>query len=126
MRVAWRMQMARTACTTSAIGSSSCRRMVCCPMEQSCECRQERTRFDLLASPGVLFGLSLLLLNDFFLKRYAHSALSGKLSDFAGLFVFPLFCVTFLPRFRTPIYVLVAALFVVWKSSYSQQLIEIW
>lgn len=95
-------------------------------MEQSYEGGQERTRFDLLVSPGFLLGLSLLLFNDFFLKRCAHGALSGKLSDFAGLFVFPLFCVAFFRRFKTAIYVLTAALFAFWKSSYSQQLIDIW
>jgi hypothetical protein len=86
----------------------------------------QRTRLDLLGSHGFLFALSLLLLNDFFLKRYAHGTLSGKLSDFAGLFVLPIFCVAFFPRLKTVIYVLVAALFIVWKSSWSEPLIEIW
>ena len=91
-----------------------------------CEGGQRRTHFDLLASPGFLLGLSLLLLNDFVLKRSLHGVVSGKLSDFAGLFVFPLFWVAFFPRFRRAIYVLTTALFVFWKSSYSQPLIELW
>lgn len=95
-------------------------------MEPWCEGGPGRTHFDLLASPGFLLGLSLLLLNDFVFKRHLHSAVSGKLSDFAGLFVFPLFCVAIFPRPRRVIYGLTAALFVFWKSSYSQPLIEVW
>ena len=45
----------------------------------------------MLTSPGFVVGLSLLLLNDLFLKARFHNPLTGKLSDFAGLFVFPLF-----------------------------------
>lgn len=95
-------------------------------MERWCEGGPGRTHFDLLASPGFLLGLSLLLLNDFVFKRYLQGAVSGKLSDFAGLFVFPLFWVAFFPRLRRAIYGLTAALFVFWKSSYSQPLIELW
>lgn len=95
-------------------------------MARWCEGIWGRTHFDLLTSPGFLLGLSLLLLNDFVFKRYLHGALSGKLSDFAGLFVFPIFWVAFLPRLRHAIYGLTAAVFVFWKSSYSQPLIEIW
>ena len=42
-----------------------------------------------LSHPLALTSLALLLLNDHWLKQAAPSALTGKLSDFAGLFFFP-------------------------------------
>ena len=42
-----------------------------------------------LAHPITLASVGLLLLNDHLLKRSVPSALTGKLSDFAGLFFFP-------------------------------------
>ena len=79
-----------------------------------------------LSSPGFLAALFLLLLNDLFLKSYLHNALTGKLSDFAGLFVFPLFWVAFLPRFRSWIYVGTGVMFILWKSPASDILIDGW
>lgn len=77
-----------------------------------------------LVSPGFLVGLTALLLNDFALKQQFHNGLTGKLSDLAGLFIFPLFWAAFFPRRRFFICVMTAAAFVVWKSTYSQPLIE--
>lgn len=82
--------------------------------------------FRILGSPGFLIGLSLLLTNDFVLKEQFHSGFTGKLSDFAGLFVFSLFWIAFFPRRKTFICVSTAALFVFWKSAYSQFLIDGW
>lgn len=80
----------------------------------------------ILASPGFLIGLLLLLTNDFVFKDQFHNAFTGKLSDFAGLFVFSLFWIAFFPRHKTFICVSTAVLFVFWKSSYSQFVIEGW
>ena len=80
----------------------------------------------ILCSPGFLIGLLLLLSNDFVFKEQFHNRFTGKLSDFAGLFVFSLFWIAFFPRRRTFICVAAAVLFVFWKSSYSQFLIEGW
>ena len=41
----------------------------------------------ILGSPGFLVGLLLLLSNDFVFKEQFHNGFTGKLSDFAGLFV---------------------------------------
>ena len=95
-------------------------------MAQSCESPARPPQRQLLTSPAFIFALWLLLLNDFFIKRYWHGPVSGKLSDFAGLFVFPLFWVAVLPRARKIIYGLTAGLFVLWKSSASQPLIDAW
>ena len=43
-----------------------------------------------LTHPLVLFSISVLLINDHFLKIYSSSWLTGKLSDFAGVFFFPI------------------------------------
>jgi hypothetical protein len=74
----------------------------------------------------MLAGLGLLLANDFLFKPLFHNALTGKLSDFAGLFVFPLFWSALLPRRRREVYALTALGFVFWKSDYSQPLIDAW
>ncbi|HEV2859493.1 MAG TPA: hypothetical protein VGX48_00645 [Pyrinomonadaceae bacterium] len=79
-----------------------------------------------LTSRGFVASLALLLVNDFLLKPLLHNALTGKLSDFAGLFVFPLFWSALFPRFRRHVYVTTAALFLFWKSAHSQPLVEAW
>lgn len=48
---------------------------------------------DLLLHPAGLFALLLVIANDRVLKTAVPSALTGKLSDFAGLVYFPLFVV---------------------------------
>ena len=83
-------------------------------------------RLEILSSPGFLIGLSLLLTNDFVLKEQFHNVFTGKLSDFAGLFVFTLFWIAVFPRHRTLICIATAVLFVFWKSAYSQFVIEGW
>lgn len=85
-----------------------------------------RMNLPILASPGFLAGLSVLLVNDFVLKPHLQNTLSGKLSDLAGLFVFPLFWVALFPRLRHSIYLFTIIGFAFWKSVYSQPLIETW
>ncbi|HTO01050.1 MAG TPA: hypothetical protein VL068_10275 [Microthrixaceae bacterium] len=55
---------------------------------------------DLLLHPVALIALGLVILNDRFLKVHYPSAITGKLSDFAGLVYFPLFVVSVLEGFR--------------------------
>lgn len=86
----------------------------------------ERSSHHILGSTGFLIGLLLLLLNDFVLKQQFHNGFTGKLSDFAGLFVFPLFWTAFFPRQKTFVFVSTAALFLFWKSVYAQFLIDGW
>lgn len=86
----------------------------------------DRRSHHLLASTGFLTGLLLLLVNDLVLKEQFHNELTGKLSDFAGLFVFPLFWTALIPRRKRFIYLATAVLFVFWKSGYAQFLIEGW
>lgn len=81
-------------------------------------------RLDILTSPAFLAALALLLLNDFVLKELFRNAATGKLSDFAGLFVFPLFWAALFPRLRGAACALTAALFVFWKTELSAPLVE--
>jgi hypothetical protein len=80
----------------------------------------------ILTSPGFLITLSLLLVNDFYLKSAFGGPITGKLSDFAGLFAFTLSCLALFPQFAGRICALIAGLFTVWKSGYSQPLLDLW
>lgn len=73
-----------------------------------------------------IFGLAILLLNDFILKDVFGNWLTGKLSDFSGLFVFALFWVSFFPKHRVKIIWITGLVFIFWKSSLSQSFIDSW
>lgn len=95
----------------------------------------ERTEFAvgasvLLTSPAFVLAVAMLALNDWVLK--SSSTLggnwwTGKLSDVAGLFAFPLFWAAFLPaRWRRGIYGATAVGFLVWKSPFSGPALATW
>ena len=69
-------------------------------------------------------ALALLVLNDFALKPLLHNALTGKLSDFAGLFALTLFAATLWQQHSRLAAWAIAASFTLWKTSYAQPLIE--
>lgn len=85
---------------------------------------KEKSRIELIKSPVFLLGLALLLLNDFYLKYEFSNELTGKLSDIAGLFIFPFFFSTLFPKRSLQIYFLTAGLFIFWSSELSQNLIN--
>lgn len=76
-------------------------------------------------SIGFILGLVILLLNDFCLKNHYGNWLTGKLSDFAGLFIFPLFWTILFPKLKDKIYFITAIIFIYWKTVYSELLIDI-
>lgn len=80
----------------------------------------------ILTTYWFLAGLAFLLFNDFVLKGLYGNWLTGKLSDFAGLFIFPLFWTALLPKHKNKIFWLTGLIFIFWKSSYSQILIDTW
>lgn len=80
----------------------------------------------LLQSKAFVLSLLLVLLNDFILKYNFPCWLTGKLSDFAGLFVFAVFWMAFFPKNKNTIVWTTAILFTWWKSPLSQPLIEFW
>lgn len=85
-----------------------------------------RRNLYLLTTPGFLVGLSLLLANDFLFKPLFNNWLTGKLSDFAGLFIFPLFWTVCAPRHKRAVFLLTGIGFLFWKSGLSQPLIDEW
>ena len=84
------------------------------------------SRFYKLQSLGFVLGLVLLLLNDFVLKTTFHNWVTGKLSDLAGLFIFPLFWSVFFPKQSLLVYGATALGFVIWKSPMSDGFIQVW
>ncbi|MCO6162991.1 hypothetical protein [Flavobacterium sp. NRK F7] len=62
-----------------------------------------------------LLAVGILLLNDFFLKATFHNAITGKLSDVAGLFAFPYFISLVFPKKVKLNYVVSVLLFITWK-----------
>lgn len=85
-----------------------------------------KKNYKIVTSIWFIIGLTLLLVNDFILKGLYGNYLTGKLSDFAGLFIFPLFWTALLPKYKTAIFWAVGLMFIFWKSSYSQSWIELW
>lgn len=78
-----------------------------------------------LCSSFFIFFLTLLIVNDFYLKNYFHNYLTGKISDFAGLFIFPMFFCTFFER-KKGIYLICGITFIIWKLPISDNIIELW
>jgi hypothetical protein len=87
--------------------------------------RLSTVRLESLASPAFIAALALLVLNDFALKPLFHNALTGKLSDFAGLFALTLFATTLWPRCRRLAAVVIGASFTFWKTSWVEPLIDL-
>ena len=82
------------------------------------------SRPDILSAPLFILALVLLLLNDFYLKYEFSNFWTGKLSDVAGLFLFPYFLSSLRIKWTKIIYLGTASLFIYWKSPFSQELIN--
>jgi hypothetical protein len=80
----------------------------------------------MMKSPAFLFALLLLLVNDLFLKAEFGNFITGKLSDVAGIFVFPLFWLSFFPKKKRLVFILSGLFFIWWKSPMSQWAIKSW
>lgn len=82
--------------------------------------------YDLLFTPAYLGSLCLLFLNDFFLKQNSPGWITGKLSDFTGLFCLAVFACIVLDRRSTAVNILIAVLFSIWKSPLADPAIDVW
>ena len=71
-----------------------------------------------------LVGLLALFLNDHYLKFKFSNGLTGKLSDVAGIIIFPLLLAFLFPKLKQFALLTATALFVFWKSPLSQGLID--
>ncbi|HEU0300154.1 MAG TPA: hypothetical protein VFR37_11885 [Longimicrobium sp.] len=86
----------------------------------------DRSRLEPLASPVLLGAVAVLVVNDWVLKPAFHNALTGKLSDVAGVAAFALFWAALFPRRRPLAFWMTAVAFAAWKSPLSQPLIDGW
>ena len=77
-----------------------------------------------LANPFFISSLLLLIVNDWVLKTVSGNAVTGKLSDVAGLFAFAYFFSTILPAYKTTVHIATAILFVGWKTPLADPLLE--
>lgn len=70
-----------------------------------------------------LAALTILLLNDFWLKSQFPGLVTGKLSDFAGIAMIALPLLAAIPRHARAIYLAIAGAFLWWKSPLSDPFI---
>ena len=84
-----------------------------------------KNKLQLLLHPLFILSLACLLANDISWKYEYHNWLTGKLSDFAGLFVLSVFLSAFFHRHRLLIYIGITIFFIWWKSPLSQSLIDL-
>ncbi|MNL07730.1 hypothetical protein D3C87_1284180 [compost metagenome] len=71
-----------------------------------------------------ILSLVILLLNDFYLKYEFSNFVTGKLSDFACLFIFPYFISVFFSNKTKEIYIFTFVFFIFWKLEISEQFIR--
>lgn len=79
-----------------------------------------------LGHPIFLVAVALLLLNDHYLKGRAAGWLTGKLSDFAGLYALYYFVVTVSGWRPKPVRLSLALCWIIWKLPISDPLILFW
>jgi len=79
----------------------------------------------ILTNRVFIAGLIILAINDHYLKSNYPNMITGKLSDFVGLFIFPIFLSVILPLRTKTNYFLAALIFIVWNSPLVEQLIQV-
>lgn len=78
---------------------------------------------NLLRSKLFLVGLVVLVLNDHYFKSACPNWFTGKVSDFAGLFILPIFLTSLSDKSIRFNYLLTALIFTIWKSPLVEPLI---
>ncbi|MBL0911917.1 MAG: hypothetical protein IBJ09_06040 [Bacteroidia bacterium] len=84
------------------------------------------TRWNYLLNPVFMTGLFVLLCNDLFLKEAWGNALTGKLSDVAGVCILPLFIAFLLPGRKRTALGFTALFFIFWKTELSTPFLNVW
>ena len=87
---------------------------------------QDRQRLSILTTPLFLSSLLILILNDHVFKAFFPCWLTGKVSDFAGLFAFAITLYAILPKHKRTSLFLGALAFIWWKSPLSSTIIDWW
>ena len=81
-------------------------------------------QLQLLLHPFFILSLACLVLNDSYWKYAYHNSLTGKLSDFTGLFVITVFLFALFPKRRSITCLSLVLFFIWWKSPFSQPVID--
>ena len=81
---------------------------------------------DILLISILTIGILCLFLNDRLWKYEYGNILTGKLSDFIGLFTLPLFLAILFPKMKHIFSTSIGVIFIMWKSPLSTPLIEKW
>lgn len=84
-----------------------------------------RNRSSVIFNPIFIFATATLALNDHVLKYQFGNWFTGKLSDFAGLIVLPIFIYYLAPRLKDSAIFLSVALFIWWNSPLSEGFIQL-
>lgn len=79
---------------------------------------------NLILNPYFLVGLFLLIINDLYLKYEYGNFITGKLSDFAGLLIFPIFMAYLIPGSKKLISLLTGIAFILWKTPLATPFID--
>lgn len=77
-----------------------------------------------ILNPIFIACLMALLINDFYLKHSFSNTLTGKISDFAGLIIFPIFITYIFPKTKKWISIATGILFIIWKTPIVTPFIE--
>lgn len=83
-----------------------------------------KLNLNLFTTNYFILSLVILLLNDFYLKYEFSNFITGKLSDFACLFIFPYFISVFFSNKTKEIYIFTFLFFIFWKLEISEQFIK--
>src|SRR5947209_10823033 len=79
-----------------------------------------------LVSPLYIGAVAGLVLNDQVLKQAFPGLITGKLSDFLGLFAFAVFTSVMMRHWVVGVHLTTAIAFVLWKSPLSDIVIQAW
>lgn len=81
---------------------------------------------NLITNPVFLGCLTLLFLNDHLFKTAYHNGLTGKVSDMAGIVLFPMLLAYLFPKLRENAVWVAGLFFLFWKSPFSGSLIRLY
>lgn len=81
---------------------------------------------NLIVNPVFVGCLTLLFMNDHLFKTAYHNGLTGKVSDMAGIVLFPMLLAYLFPKLRENAVFVAGLFFVFWKSPFSGNLIRLY
>jgi len=85
-----------------------------------------KKRLLIFQSPTFIIVTLLLFINDFLLKNLYPGEITGKISDFTGMFIFPIFLYSLIGRKKRLVFLFSGLSFILWKSPLSVGFIDLW